>query len=109
LLVVHRNGFTFRHRGEVHRCLWDDIDRADIRLGDDRRGRLREVTAGGERISFGRWTGGLDVLYYAFATEGGREPLEEPPPSADGIGALVSTHRPKGAWGWLPALFIAGF
>jgi hypothetical protein len=109
VLTVHRGGFTLRHRGRLHRCHWDDIEGADIRLGDDRRGQLREVTAHGERIVFGRWMGGLDVLYYAYASKGGREPLDVPQSAGGGIGALVSTHRSRGALGWLPGLFIAGF
>jgi hypothetical protein len=98
LLTVHRDGFAFRHRGRVRRCRWDDIDQTGIRLGRDRRGRIRDVKVGRETISFGRWMGGLDVLYYGYATEGGRKPLDVPQPEGVGIGALVSTYSVRTSW-----------
>jgi hypothetical protein len=108
VLTVHRDGFTFRHRGKTQQCRWDDIDQADIRLGGDRRGRIREVKKGSKTISFGAWMGGLDVLYYAYATEGGRKQLDGPQPTGEGIGAVVSTHGATTRRGWVPSAIFGG-
>jgi hypothetical protein len=109
-LTVHRDGFALRHRGKVRSCRWTDVHQADIRLGGDRRGRLHAVTTpDGERLVFAPFMGGLDALYYAYVTQGGRTVPVAPTGSADGIGALLSTHDAEKSRGYLPAAFLAGF
>jgi hypothetical protein len=109
-LTVHVDGFALRRRGKVWRCRWDDVDRVDIRLGDDRRARIHEVTRrDGERIAFARLMGGLDVLYYAYVTRGGRIAPAVATRTGDGIGELLSTHRAERPRGYLPAAVLAGF
>jgi hypothetical protein len=108
-LTVYRDGFALRHRGKVRRCRWDDIDEVDIQPGDDRRGRIRAVTGrDGERIAFAGLMGGLDVLYYAYVTEGGRITPAAAVRSGGGIGTLLSTHGAARARGYLPAIILGG-
>jgi hypothetical protein len=109
-LTVHRKGFALRHRGRTRACRWQDIAATDVRLGWDRRPRLRAVTRrDGERIVFGPLMGGLAVLHYRFRTRGGRDVPAPPVAHPEGIGALLDVHpaepRPGSLWaGW----FIAG-
>jgi hypothetical protein len=109
-LTVYTDGFAFRHRGKVWRCRWDDVDRVEFQLGDDRRARIQSVTRRDrERVTFGRFMGGLDVLYHAHLTKGGRVTPAVPARNDAGIGALLSTHGARRSRGCLPAVFVAGF
>jgi len=93
LLVVHRDGFTFRHGGTVRACRWSEIRSADLRMGSDRRMRVHAVTTRrGEQIAFGRFMGGLDALHRAYETRGGRDPAVVYAPAGDGIGALLAVY-----------------
>jgi len=93
VLVVHRDGFTFRHGGTVRACRWSEIRSADLRMGLDRRMRVHAVTTRrGEQIAFGRFMGGLDALHRAYETRGGRDPAVVYAPAGDGIGALLAVY-----------------
>jgi hypothetical protein len=108
-LTVHRDGFALRHRGAVRSFAWADVEPHDVRLGSDRRPRLRSFTTrDGERIAFAPLMGGLDVLHHAYLTEGGRTPPPEPARSTAGIGVLRSTHGAPASGGYGPAMFVAG-
>ncbi|MFD0745841.1 hypothetical protein ACFQ1L_31435 [Phytohabitans flavus] len=111
LLVVYRDGFTLRHWGKVSACRWGEIRSADVRMGMDRRLRLHAVTTTrrGEQIAFGRFMGGLDALYRAHQTRGGRDAPLEYTPGGDGIGALLATYHVPRSRGDLTILLLPGF
>ena len=108
-LTVYRDGFSYRRRGRVWTCRWDEIADLPESLETGRRLVATSVTRrDGERLRFAYRMRGLDVVSQAHhdATTEAPSTVEEPPLS--GLGEQRSVHTVHYGWGDVGVLALVG-